>query len=283
MRALLGGLFAIAALYGRADGQSGTIVYASEGSLDVELPSEMVDVRELLEARSGKLFDLHFTPSRSLMIVARTDGHKRRSDGAGSPAQFPLTNANLDALTRVFEAWWGVEATGLLQAYVESDGSSGVKLLRSISGERFRVPAAVASVEWRVTGQRGEHVGYDVAQAVGVVAGNAVEAWFAPDIPVSAGPALYGGLPGIILVLSVEGKEGRTVFAATEVVLEGMDEGLIRVPDEGETKTQEEYGSIVSNEIALYMREFRDIARMLPDARCSLTWEAGQLKWQCRE
>lgn len=70
MRTLLAGVLAITMSFGRADGQSGTIVYATEASLDVELPGEMTDLRELLEASSRNVFLLHFAPPRSLMVGA---------------------------------------------------------------------------------------------------------------------------------------------------------------------------------------------------------------------
>ena len=236
----------------------------------------MADVRELLEAGSRKLFQLHFTPSQSLMVKA--DG---RRDGGVSLARFRLTNANLGALRRVFEAWWGVEPTGLLQAYVGEDGSSGVKVLMSLGGEKHRAAAVVAPLEWRITEQRGEHLGYDVMRAVGEVVGDSVEAWFAPDIPVSAGPALYGGLPGMILVLSLKREQGRTTYTATEIVLEGVEDGLIRVPDEGEAISLAEYRSFISTEITLTIRAFRDIAHQIPDGECTVRLRGGEVVWQC--
>ena len=110
------------------------------------------------------------------------------------------------------------------------EGSSGVKLLSSLNGEVHRVGAGVAPVEWSITEQHAEHLGYHVTRAVGEVGGESAEAWFAPDIPVSAGSSLYGGLPGMILVLSL--KQGRTTYSATEVALEGVEDGLIQVPEE---------------------------------------------------
>lgn len=176
-----------------------------------------------------------------------------------------------------------MEPTGLLRAYVGEDGSSGVRLLRSITGERFRVSATVAPADWRVTEQRSLHLGYDVVRAVGGVEGDSVEAWFAPDIPVSAGPALYGGLPGMILVLSLKREQGRTTYTATEVRLEGVEDGLIRMTDEGEAKSLEEYRSFISREITAYVREFRDIARQLTDAECFVSLAGSELKWECME
>ena len=278
MRALVAGVLAFTVSFGRADGQSGTVVYASGASLDVDVPGEMAEMREVLEARSSTLFLLHFAPARSLMVTG-----ERRSGSRVSSARFRLTNANLDALTRLLEAWVAVEPNGLRQAYVGEDGSTGAKVLGSLVGGRHRVAAVVAPVEWNITEQHAEHLGYLVTRAVGEVGGESVEAWFAPDIPVSAGPALYGGLPGMILVLSLKQEQGRTTYTATEVVLEGVEDGLIRVPEEGEVTSLEEYRSIISDQVMQTIRAFRDVARSIPEGRCTVKLRDDELIFQCRE
>ena len=226
MRALFAGALVIAVSVGRADGQSGTISYASGVSLDVEMPGELAEVPAVLEAWGSAPFLLHFTPSQSLMV----QGEWNRGRGV-APARFRATGTNLNALGRALEAWYAVAPSILSQAYVGEEGSSGVKLL-TVSRAQFRIAGGGTPVGWTITEQYGEHLGYEVTRAVGEAAGQRVEAWFAPDIPVSFGPALYGGLPGMILALSVN--EGVTTYTATEVVLGVVEDGLIRGPEDGE-------------------------------------------------
>ncbi len=260
MRALFTGVLAMTVSVGRADGQSGTIAYASGASLDVEMPVELAEVRTVLEAWTRTPFLLHFTPSRSLMIR----GEGKRGGGV-PPARFPATNSNLDAFGQILEAWIAAEPSVLRQAYVGEDGSSGIKVLE-VSRVRYRIAEGVTPVEWRITEQHGEHLGYKVTRAVGEAAGQQAEAWFAPDIPVSFGPALYGGLPGMILVLSLN--QGQTVYAATEVVLEAVGDGLIRVPEEGEAISSEEYRSMMSTFVTDVISSFRDMTRRYPKVEC---------------
>ncbi len=261
MRALLASVLAIAVSFGRADGQSGTIVYAAGASLDVDVPREMAEALEVLEAMSRVSYLLHFTPTESLMVW---DG--AREDGAFSPAGFLATKTTLDAFALTLDAWLAAEPSILAKAYVEVEQSSGIKVLRSLSVDMYRVTAAVPPVEWRVTEQQGEHLGYRVTRAVGEVGRDSVEAWFAPDIPVSVGPALYGGLPGMILVLSLD--QGRTVYAATEVALETVEDGLIQVPKEGESVSSEEFRSIINFQIEDIISLFRDMVRYHQDVKC---------------
>ncbi|MCY3679266.1 MAG: GLPGLI family protein [Gemmatimonadetes bacterium] len=261
MRALFAGVLAVAVSAGRADGQSGTISYASSVSLDVEMPGELAEVPEVLEAWGSAPFLLHFTPSQSLMVR----GEWKRGSGV-APARFRATGTNVSALGRALEAWFAVAPSILSQAYVGEQESSGVKLLTVSSRTRFRITEAVVPVAWTITEQHGEHLGYKVTRAVGEAADHRVEAWFAPDIPVSFGPALYGGLPGMILALSVN--ERVTTYTATEVVLAAVEDGLIRVPEEGEAISSEEYRSYLSSAIPQMISTFRDMTRRYAEVEC---------------
>ena len=65
-----------------------------------------------------------------------------------------------------------------------------------------------------------------------------ITAWFAPSIPVSAGPEYQGQLPGLILAIDIN--NGRTVYKAIELspAVEMKD---IKEPKNGKKMTQEEF------------------------------------------
>jgi len=62
-------------------------------------------------------------------------------------------------------------------------------------------------------------------------AGNTVIAWYTEDILSPSGPEVYGGLPGLILQLDING--GEMVFTAVEVRAGAADKGLVKAPAEG--------------------------------------------------
>lgn len=272
MKGLFTGVLAVTVSVGRAGGQSGTISYASSMSLDVEMPGELAEVPAVLEAWGSAPFLLHFTPSKSLMVR----GEWNRGRGV-APARFRATGANLNALGRALEAWYAVTPSALGHAYVGEEGFSGVKLL-DVGRTRFRIAEGVTPVAWTITEQHGEHLGYKVTRAVGEAVGHRVEAWFAPDIPVSFGPALYGGLPGMILALSVN--KGVTTYTATEVVLEAVEDGLIRVPEDGEAISSEEYRSYLSSAVPQMISSFRDMTRWYAEVECMVGWRDALV--QCK-
>ena len=271
LRVLFGFAMVAGLAAGRADAQSGTIVYEWVASLpDVETRGEMAEVGEVLTALRNMPFVLHFTPAGSLMVKDTL-----RRVGYVSPTSFRATYGNLDDLVRVFDAVYALEPNVLHQAYVGEDGS-GVKVLRSMDGEMHRVNAGVAPVAWQITGEQGERSGYRVTKAVGEVGGGQAEAWFAPDIPVSGGPALHGGLPGMILVLSLNG--GGIAYAATEVSLDGVEDGVIRMPEVGEARSEEEYRSMVATQIRQVRQTVRDMVRSYRDVECTVGYRGSQLR-----
>ncbi|MFD0993741.1 GLPGLI family protein [Tenacibaculum geojense] len=80
-----------------------------------------------------------------------------------------------------------------------------------------------------------------------------VTAWYTPQIPVSNGPGMYWGLPGLIL----EVNSGNTTVLCTEVVLNTKEKLEIEEPTKGEEVTREEYNSIVKKK----MEEMREMWR----------------------
>jgi len=57
---------------------------------------------------------------------------------------------------------------------------------------------------WRLTNETRTYLDYRVVKATALVDSSIVEAWFTPDIPISGGPGLYSGLPGLILLVTHE-------------------------------------------------------------------------------
>ena len=113
----------------------------------------------------------------------------------------------------------------------------------SLGGEPFLVEDVIARIDWKITGEEGEYLGYPVLKATAVVGPRDVEAWFAPSVPVSLGPTLYHGLPGLILVVSEDA--GRKMIRATSVSLAPLD-GPVVAPAGGRAVTSDEYDQIVA-------------------------------------
>jgi GLPGLI family protein len=111
----------------------------------------------------------------------------------------------------------------------------------------FLIQSTQPSFAWKLPGEQSEFLGYTVQKATAMQDSTVIEAWFTPEIPVSTGPGLYGGLPGLILVVSVDG--GHETFSATEVSLGDLEEGAMTAPEDGQQVTREEYEAIVAEKL----------------------------------
>jgi hypothetical protein len=132
----------------------------------------------------------------------------------------------------------------LLETYV---GGGAVVETREFLDRTFLLSGPLPSFAWSLTAEEGEFLGHRVQKAVATQDDATVEAWFTPEIPVPAGPATYGGLPGLILVVNVN--DGELIYTATEVSREPLLEGVIEAPEEGDRVTREEYEEIVAEKL----------------------------------
>ena len=78
----------------------------------------------------------------------------------------------------------------------------------------------------------------------------AVEAWYAPQIPVRHGPLEYWGLPGLILEVSAD----NTTMLCSKLVLNPDEVIEISAPSKGKVVSKNEYQVIITEK----MKEFRN-------------------------
>ncbi len=78
-----------------------------------------------------------------------------------------------------------------------------------------------------------------------------VVAWYTPDIPVSQGPEMYYGLPGLILEVVAD----KTVMLASKVVLNPKEKQEIKAPTNGKEINQKDFDETVTKK----MQEMREM------------------------
>ena len=112
-------------------------------------------------------------------------------------------------------------------------------------------PKTMTSV-WRKAEKENDSIkdsaNYEVQEEYSVVT-----AWYTPQIPVSHGPAEFGGLPGLILELTTD----RTVMLCTRVVMNPEKRIQISEPTKGEFVSRTEFENIVE----VKTKEMRDMWR----------------------
>lgn len=111
---------------------------------------------------------------------------------------------------------------------------------------QFLVEGNLNSADWKMTGNFLTILGYNCLEASYKDSARNVKAWFTSSIPVSSGPAGFGGLPGLILQVDID--NGKRVITASAIDTSDIS-GKIVKPKEGKKVTSDEYRKIVDEKM----------------------------------
>ena len=221
-----------------ASAQEGRITFDHGVQYDFEVPDNIpADFRsQVPTARSGTMI-LLFDESESIMEPAPVE-------------EVPLTPAAQRARGLATRLTLGSSSRSdhevLKGAHVSYADGTMVEA-REFMGRTFLVSDTRPAYRWRLTGEQSEFLGFLMQKATAEHDGSTIEAFFTPEIPVQSGPGPYGGLPGMILVLSVD--SGHELYSATEVDLSGLGGRTIAAPDDGDDVSRAEYEDIVAERL----------------------------------
>jgi len=207
-------------------GQEGTISYDRVIKIDIELPPEMESMRDRIPTENTTQMELRFNGVESTWKASAEQDDDGRTRGFNRGGMRIMMSGGRDQ-----NETWINHDEGLMTER------------RDFMGRTFLIKTDQPTLAWKLTGEQSEFDGYVVHRATAVRDSSSIEAWFAPEIPVSVGPGPFGGLPGAILVLTID--EGKTTFTATEVLMGEIKEGSIAEPVEGREVTREEFDQIV--------------------------------------
>ena len=240
-------------LPGVAIAQSGTVLYTQANRLDFNLPEGMgrnPGFMANLPKANTKSMQLTFNEQATLFSPAAP------STGKGAEvATMKFTtpdgetreiSSEMIQMGRAMGFMGGGVSDDVAGAYTDLADESYTEV-REFLGRTFRIPMERPSFAWKLTGETASFLGRPVYQAIATQDSTTIEAWFTPDIPVSAGPAQYGGLPGLILTLAVD--SNRVVYTATAVDVT-TPIATIKVPSDGSKVTRAEYDRIVEEKRA---------------------------------
>jgi GLPGLI family protein len=76
--------------------------------------------------------------------------------------------------------------------------------------------------------------------------GSPIVAWYSEDLQSPSGPEVYGGLPGLILLLN--NNNGEMVFLALEVDTKGLDKKLVQAPGDGKKITRAAFRKMMDDQ-----------------------------------
>lgn len=113
---------------------------------------------------------------------------------------------------------------------------------KGIMGKPFVVNEDLNKIKWKITNDKVKYLDYECQKAVLENEDQFVVAWFTSQIPFQVGPSVYHGLPGAILMVSID--DGKVEFKANNVEFLDLDEGVLSKPTKGKKVSAEEYDEI---------------------------------------
>ncbi|MDE2956811.1 MAG: GLPGLI family protein [Bacteroidota bacterium] len=109
---------------------------------------------------------------------------------------------------------------------------------RVLWGDIYLITDHRRAIPWRLVGGERQLLGHQVFKAEAVADSGRVEAWYTPAIPLPAGPGHYGGLPGLILMVTNSGSGESYVVQSLE---QGLMDRAIEPPVRGRPLSDEAY------------------------------------------
>ncbi len=113
---------------------------------------------------------------------------------------------------------------------------------KGIMGKAFIVEDLLQKMDWKLTGEKIKYLGYECQKAVIENDEEFIVAWFTSAIPCQFGPDAYHGLPGAILMVSVNENEREII--ATKIDLDGEKLSEINPPNDGKKVSEDQFEKI---------------------------------------
>ncbi len=114
---------------------------------------------------------------------------------------------------------------------------------RDLLDRLFLIESPLDRMQWKLTGNRKEILGYVCQEAILKDTLLNLKVWFTSELPVFSGPNGYANLPGMILECNRD--EGKQIIAATKIDFKDFDKSIIVKPTEGKKISKDDYNALV--------------------------------------
>jgi len=198
--------------------KEGNIVYEEKIDMHRRIPKENEQMRSMISQFRSTQFDLLFADNKSLYKIIDEEPDLSEQPQGGVVMRF---GGNDNIFYKDFTTQTTVEK-------------------RSLMEKEFLVEDSIRNVSWKlVDGETKTVAGHTCKKATGKSQmGLDLIAWYAEDMNLPAGPAQFGGLPGLILALDVN--QGEIVYVAKEIKAT-VKKADIKAPAKGKKVTPAEF------------------------------------------
>lgn len=206
---------------------SGFVKYQQTVKLEIKLEGEAAQFAEMLpkERKSNKI--LYFNAESSLYQNSdASDNDAMSLESGGSQVSFQMKEP---------------------ENVLFSDLAKKISIEQREFMTRIFLIEGKNEIQWKLTGNQKMILDFPCQEAVTEIDSITTSAWFTPAIPVSAGPANYSGLPGLVLL--VDSDNSKKTIVATEVEFSEVNTELLKAPKKGKKVSSEEFQQIVEEKM----------------------------------
>lgn len=110
---------------------------------------------------------------------------------------------------------------------------------RELGSKKYIIEDTLRKLNWKLAEGNKTVNGYNCKMATAKnQRGDELIAWYTEEIPVSAGPESFGGLPGLILAMDIG--SGWITYTA-ETVTKSLEKDVVKVPSNGKKITRKQF------------------------------------------
>lgn len=237
---LIAGCALLSATLVQAQQKEGKVVYERISQLQIRISGMNEEMQNSLPRTRKDNFELTFGNNQSLWKQAEKEMEDDASFSGGGMQIRMIGGGADDVLYNNFETGKRVEQRDMFdKKFIIDDSIRSLKWKMTsetktiLNHNCIKATATQISPRTMMTMDNGKMERKEISDTALIIA------WFASDIPVSAGPAEYQGqLPGLILEMDVN--NGRQTFKALEISPKA-DLAIIKEPTGKKRYTQEEF------------------------------------------
>jgi GLPGLI family protein len=208
---------------------AGSVTYEEIAKLEIKLEGDAAQFADQIPKEQVSQKILYFNPDISLYKLLET---------ANNEEVMPQTTGQMTIRMKV--------SGGSDKTFCDMKNRKKVEQ-REFMTRMFLIDGELTRPEWKITGNQRFISGYNCQEANCTDSGRKITAWFAPSIPVSSGPAGFGDLPGLILMVDID--NGKRIITAKTINPKLEDPGILEIPKEGKKVSQEEYKKMVDEKM----------------------------------
>lgn len=225
----------------RAQPTSGTVYFQNTFSFgDMKIENVPSEVAALFPSSSTSSSVLYFTPERSLYETLQNDA-KEQEYAASDDQKGIKIRINTSS------------GSGEEKVFTDMADKKVIEQ-KDLFGKDFLITGNLESSKWKITGRQKILMDYPVQEAMLVSGKDTILAWFTTRIPVSTGPQGIGGLPGLVLEVSIG---SAYKILATRVDLETSVASKIKAPRKGKSVTKEQFEKIMEEKQAEMAEQYQ--------------------------